>query len=157
MVAKQERFASGAAASGRLRGSSSACPSPAALCPRKIIMQAAVPADKVAAGRLFSAMLHTDCQTVPLSARWQITSKLQHKALLKKLQLYALFLGNTAKVPLKCRALNYRAAVGAGTHNLVQKISKQLNWRGRFALGKLLFYCTAAAADARRAVRGMFI
>ena len=81
-----------------------------------------------------------------LSAHWQITSKLQH---------YALFLGNTAKVPLKCRALNYRAAVGAGTHNLVLKISKQLNRRGRFALGKLLFYCTAAATDARRAVRGM--
>lgn len=111
-------------------------------------MQAAAPADKVAAGRLFSAMLHTDCQTVPLPAHWQITSKLQ---------LYALFLGNTAKVPLKCRALNYRAAVGAGTHNLVLKISKQLNRRGRFALGKLLFYCRAAAADARRAVRGMFI
>lgn len=100
------------------------------------------------AGRLFAAMLHTDCQTVPLPAHWQITSKLQ---------LYALFLGNTAKVPLKGRALNYRAAVGAGTHNLVLKISKQLNRRGRFALGKLLFYCTAAAADARRAVRGMFI
>ena len=111
-------------------------------------MQAAVPADKVAAGRLFSAMLHTDCQTVPLPAHWQITSKLQHKAL---------FLGNTAKVPLKCRALNYRAAVGAGTHNLVRKISKQLNRRGRFALGKLLFYCPAAAADARRAERGTFI
>ena len=74
-----------------------------------------------------------------LSAHWQITSKLQHKALFKKLQLYALFLGNTAKVPLKGRALNYRAAVGAGTHNLVRKISKQLNRRGRFALGKLLF------------------
>ena len=147
-MAKQERFASGAAASGRLCGSSPNCPSPAALCPRKIIMQAAAPADKVAAGRLFSAMLHTDCQTVPLPAHWQITSKLQH---------YALFLGNTAKVPLKCCALNYRAAVGAGTHNLVLKISKQLNRRGRFALGKLLFYCTAAAADARRAVRGMFI
>nr|WP_289547070.1 hypothetical protein [Phascolarctobacterium faecium] len=157
MVAKQERFASGAAASGRQRGSSPNCTSPAAWCPRKIIMQAAAPADKVAAGRLFAAMLHTDCQTVPLPAHWQITSKLQHKALFKKLQLYALFLGNTAKVPLKCRALNYRAAVGAGTHNLVRKISKQLNRRDRFALGKLLFYCTAAAADAWRAIRGMFI
>ena len=120
-------------------------------------MQAAVPADKVAPNRLSSALLCTDCLTVALSAHWQITSKLQHKALLKKLQLYALFLGNTAKVPLKGRALNYRAAIGAGTHNLVLKISKQLNRRGRFALGKLLFYCTAAAADARRAVRGMFI
>ena len=105
-----------------------------------------MPADKVAASRLFSAMLHTDCQTVPLPAHWQITSKLQH---------YALFLGNTAKVTLKCRALHYRAAVGAGTHNLVRKISKQLNRRGRFALGKLLFYCPAAAADARRAVSGI--
>ena len=58
---------------------------------------------------------------------------------------------------MKGRALNYRAAVGAGTHNLVRKISKQLNRRGRFALGKLLFYCPAAAADARRAERGTFI
>jgi len=63
-------------------------------------MQAAVPADKVAPNRLSSALLCTDCLTVALSAHWQITSKLQHKALLKKLQLYALFLGNTAKVPL---------------------------------------------------------
>ena len=107
-----------------------------------------MPADKVAPNRLSSALLCTDCLNVALPAHWQITSKLQH---------YALFLGNTAKVPLKCRVLNYRAAVGAGTHNLVRKISKQLNRRGRFALGKLLFYCPAAAADARRAERGTFI
>ena len=109
------------------------------LCPREIIMQAAVPADKVAPNRLFNR-----------GASGTLADNLKTAALCAVSRQYC-------QSALKCRALNYRAAVGAGTHNLVLKISKQLNRRGRFALGKLLFYCTAAATDARRAVRGMFI
>lgn len=52
MVAKQGCFAAGADTSGRLRGSSSACPSPAARRPHETLMQAAVPADKDAPNRL---------------------------------------------------------------------------------------------------------